>query len=571
VGSVIHDRYRIEKLLGKGGSGAVYLVQDQRVQGNLFALKEAIDPTEEERERFVFEGNLLKRLDHPALLHVYRAFDDRQLRRSYMLMDFVDGPNLEKTRLQQPEKRFALADTLQLMAPIFAAVTYLHGQQPPILHRDIKPANIIVHKDTLETVLIDLGIAKIYDDQQETRPSVYRGSPGYAAPEQYAHGTNPRTDVYGLAATCYALLAGVVPVDAFSRIIQLNNQSIDPLEPLDKIVPTLPEQVAHAIMRGLALDGDARFATIAEFWQGILEALPEDLAALPCVLAPLPPLLAKEPQASTISQQKEDAPQAGAMVEQAEEEPEPAETLAQAEEEPEFEDEEISQALEAAEARVTTVVYPAVALRERIAVAHSSRGRRPAAVLLLLSVLTLVVLAGSVVGTSFLARMQPHTTTKLVAVRNLTVQPTPTHPAMPTPRIVPTTPASPAVPASYPQLESLYQGQISDQFTSPPTNSTMGLTIRQAMDDARRIKGFFVVGMGLIGSGNFIGSVTEDGQVQFLVESHGSFLPLLFIGTIQSDGSIQGMYCSARQLAGSYQCDKSAGGYGTWLVGKNAA
>ncbi len=74
VGSIIRGRYQVEKLLGKGGFGAVYLVKDQRVRQNLFALKEVIDPNRRERERFTFEADLLKRVDHPSLPRVYRVF-----------------------------------------------------------------------------------------------------------------------------------------------------------------------------------------------------------------------------------------------------------------------------------------------------------------------------------------------------------------------------------------------------------------------------------------------------------------------------------------------------------------
>ena len=81
MGTVVGNRYTVEELLGKGGFGAVYLVRDQRVRGNLFALKEVIDADKKERLRFAFEGEVLKRLDHPALPRVYRVFDDEILLR----------------------------------------------------------------------------------------------------------------------------------------------------------------------------------------------------------------------------------------------------------------------------------------------------------------------------------------------------------------------------------------------------------------------------------------------------------------------------------------------------------
>src|SRR6266568_561268 len=118
IGTVIGDRYNVIALLGKGGFGAVYLVRDQRVRGNLFALKEMIDTSKKERARFATEGELLKRLDHPSLPRVYHSFEDQKSNRSYMLMDYIEGPNLEKLRRKQPQMGFPLEQVLTMMAPI---------------------------------------------------------------------------------------------------------------------------------------------------------------------------------------------------------------------------------------------------------------------------------------------------------------------------------------------------------------------------------------------------------------------------------------------------------------------
>jgi serine/threonine protein kinase len=184
-GTIIQNRYIVESLLGKGGFGAVYLVRDMRVRSNLFALKEVIDPGKQDRKRFLFEGELLKQLDHPALPRVYRLFEIDEEKRVYLLLDYVDGPNLEHLRQQQPEKRFQLSEVLHIMAPIMDAIAYLHNQQPPIMHRDIKPANIIVPEKGDEPVLVDFCIAKLYDPESTTA-AVRHASRGYGAPEQYS-------------------------------------------------------------------------------------------------------------------------------------------------------------------------------------------------------------------------------------------------------------------------------------------------------------------------------------------------------------------------------------------------
>lgn len=128
-------------------------------------------------------------------------------------MDYVAGPNLELLRLQQADKRFPLAQVVQIMGPIVGALAYLHTQKPPIIHRDVKPSNIIVPISGESAVLVDFGIAKEYD-QDSTTTAVRHCSPGYGAPEQYTSGTSAQTDIYGVAATLYTLLTGVIPIDA---------------------------------------------------------------------------------------------------------------------------------------------------------------------------------------------------------------------------------------------------------------------------------------------------------------------------------------------------------------------
>ncbi|HYB01757.1 MAG TPA: serine/threonine-protein kinase, partial [Ktedonobacteraceae bacterium] len=229
------ERYIIDRLLGKGGFGAVYLVRNRHASGQLFALKEVIDPNAIDRQRFIFEAELLKRLHHRALPRVYKVFEYEKLKRVYMLMDYIEGQNLDILLAEQPERRFSLPLVLAIMKPIVDALIYLHNQNPPIVHRDIKPANFIVSTRGGEAVLVDFGLEKEYIEDNTTT-IIRHGSPGYAAPEQYGSGTNLRTDIYGLGATFYTLLTGTVPVDAITRVTA--NRGIDPLVPAHLVVPS---------------------------------------------------------------------------------------------------------------------------------------------------------------------------------------------------------------------------------------------------------------------------------------------------------------------------------------------
>jgi serine/threonine protein kinase len=267
-GAVICGRYLVTDLIGTGGFSAVYLVRDQQREDSFFALKEVIATHKEAKELFNFECNLLARLVHPALPRVHRVFEDEEHHRLCMLMDYVEGPDLETLRQIQREKRFSLPVITDFLAPIADAIAYLHQQHPPIIHRDIKPANIIVPIAERKAILVDFGIAKAYDTQGTTS-AVRRGSPGYGAPENYSAGTNTRTDIYGLGATLYTLLTGDVPADAIDRMTQLSNDKPDPVKPASGLVTSIPLHVSTAIGRAMSINMMQRFATVQEFWQAL--------------------------------------------------------------------------------------------------------------------------------------------------------------------------------------------------------------------------------------------------------------------------------------------------------------
>jgi serine/threonine protein kinase len=263
------NRYLIEGVLGKGEFGAVYLVRERDKTHGLFALKEVINPNKGDRERFAFEGEVLKRLHHKALPRVHHVFENDKLKRAYLLMDYIEGLNLEDLRGEQPGKCLPLPLVLVLMAPIVDALMYLHKQDPPIVHRDVKPANIIVQIGGGEAMLADFGSAKEYVPGTGTTVLSHR-SPGYAAPEQYRTGTNPSTDIYGLGATLYALLSGSVPTDAPSRIVEFLSTGVDPLKPANLLNPAVPRAVAAALQRAMSIRIADRFETVEEFWQVLM-------------------------------------------------------------------------------------------------------------------------------------------------------------------------------------------------------------------------------------------------------------------------------------------------------------
>jgi serine/threonine protein kinase len=533
IGTIVRGRYRVEGLLGKGGFGAVYLVRDQRVRGNLFALKELVDTNKRERARFAFECAVLTRLDHPSLPRVYRVFEDDANNRAYMLMDYIEGPNLEVLRQKQPDKRFSLQEVLSIMSPIFNAVSYLHHQQPPIIHRDIKPANIIVPARNDQAVLVDFGIAKEYDPESTTT-AVRRCSPGFGAPEQYSRGTNTRTDMYGLGATIYALLTGVVPADAFYRMTTLGSHRVDPLEPVTNFVPSIPAHVAEAVQKAMSINAQERYASADEFWQALHTEPPVPAPPITPVVAARTPL-------------------------------------------PAIRNVEAVTTIPFNNNKLANQPIQHQTVTDRDIETPSERRSRKRMLIPIILLLLAILLGGSAVAALVIPALTNHPVTPNrgpsgIVHHKATVGPTATPTTPPTtvptvnptatptigPTAIPTT-VTPPPGQTYPGVAGTYYGQAHNTSANVSANISIQLQQNQA-----KISGYVTINAPLEGSGSIInGFVQSNNYIQFTVQGYAGNAPLLFTGTVAQNGTMQGQYCSINSAG---YCSASAGGQGTWSV-----
>lgn len=208
LGTVMQGRYKVSSILGQGGMGAVYLVEDQRLFDKKLALKELLDilPDPAARaqalQQFQQEAKLLSYLSHPNLPHISDYFHENG--RQYLVMEYVDGRTLEAI-LQKTAGFLPEAQIVEWAIQVCDALEYLHSETPPIIFRDLKPANIMLDKSK-RIKLIDFGIARFFRPGK-TKDTQAMGTPGYAAPEQYGTGqSDVRSDVYALGATLHYLL-----------------------------------------------------------------------------------------------------------------------------------------------------------------------------------------------------------------------------------------------------------------------------------------------------------------------------------------------------------------------------
>ena len=509
------DRYIIEGFLGMGGFGAVYLVRDRRVKQHLFALKEVIDPKKRDRERFIFEAEILKRLDHQALPHVYQVFEEGKLKRVYMLMDYIEGLDLEALRKEQPEQRISLPLVLTLMAPIVDALVYLHHQDPPIVHRDIKPENIIVPARGDGAVLVDFSIAKEYVEERTTTV-IRHGSPGYAALEQYGSGTTPQTDIYGLAATIYTLLTGSIPPDAITRAI--GRKGFDPLEPANLITPDVPWAIAMAIERAMSISSNDRFATVEEFWQELKVHFTQHQVDVPDrapLNTPHPLTVPAQAQAHMTStptslQRSESFPSA---------------------------------THNAGHARMSSTP---TSLQQQL---HPPRLRKYRPSLPIFLVLLLIVAIGS------LSYAMWHGSSSSAPQKATSAPATPQ--ARLTSAAVSPTSTLPRGAPKYPLLGASYAGTVVDLLAKEKTS----MVLTHIQQNQGSIQGYFQ-GLGFVGP--FKGTITPSGHLQFKVAVRAGESTLSFEGDIKVGGDIVGSF---EVLLGEGQ---PTGESGLWNVASNA-
>jgi serine/threonine protein kinase len=252
---VLKNRYRIIRLLGKGGMGAVHLAFDISLE-NEVAVKTNHSLGVESKEQFLREARLLATLRHPNLPRVIDHFVSGETQ--FLVMDYIPGIDLDTLVDEQGSQ--PLEKVIEWSKQIGSALSYLHKQDPPITHRDVKPANIKLTPEG-DLILVDFGLAKASEVSQATATGAAGYSPGYSPPEQYGAGhTGPHSDQYSLAATFYKLLTNQRPVEGIHRL--LNDAVLTSMRGLN---PSIPPYIQFAIEKAMSVQPQDRFASISDF------------------------------------------------------------------------------------------------------------------------------------------------------------------------------------------------------------------------------------------------------------------------------------------------------------------
>ncbi len=281
-GTTVNGRYRIERELGRGGIGVVYLARDQRLHDMPVVIKCLLDDSTQNAwlsRKFLQEAEALTRIHHPGVVRVIdrdRTADGR----SFFVMEFVKGASLRSAiRPAGLDLAFAAAIVREVGQALSAA------HQEGVLHRDLKPENIML--ETLSTgaqhaKLIDFGIAKVQDSQESasTELGTLAGSLLYMAPEQLLGApASVASDIYAFAAIAYELLTGRRPFnpDAPSQIAAIPRLMIMQRDgdviPPRQLRASVSEAAQAVVLRGLAFDPTARQADARQFGDDLAHAL----------------------------------------------------------------------------------------------------------------------------------------------------------------------------------------------------------------------------------------------------------------------------------------------------------
>src|SRR5262249_19672163 len=262
---VSYGEYEIERLLGKGSIGKVYLARHRRI-GRHVALK--IIRTEQrfddEADRVEFqhrlqrEAELCAALHHPNVVTLFEAgYEDDVI--AFLATEYVEGESLQ-ARLKKT-RPLPLDDALRISADVLRALAYAHSKG--VIHRDIKPGNILIATSG-EAKITDFGIARPVNSSLTSTNSLL-GTPNYMSPEQVkSSAITPRADLFAAGVVMYEMLTGIKPFSAaeISGILY-NVVNLDP-PPVDKLNPTVPRAVSKIVARLLTKAPQARYPGAAE-------------------------------------------------------------------------------------------------------------------------------------------------------------------------------------------------------------------------------------------------------------------------------------------------------------------
>jgi serine/threonine-protein kinase len=270
VGQLIDRKYRVERVLGEGGMGVVYVALD--VNSDQKVVIKSIRPEfanrGDFRERTIGEGRALAKIDHQNVVRFYSIINSPETNELYIVMQFIDGESLDVTleKANAVGQKLPITEVIRVFKQILDGVGAAHKEG--LIHRDLKPANVLVRAKDGVAKVMDFGIAKTEGAAKgPTQAGGIVGSLFYMAPEQIkgARDLDKRLDVYALGIVLYELVTGKVPFDGDTEYDIMSKHMSDAVPSVKAMRPDAPDWIDVVIQRATAKDRTQRFSTCDEF------------------------------------------------------------------------------------------------------------------------------------------------------------------------------------------------------------------------------------------------------------------------------------------------------------------
>ena len=275
IGSLLDGRYYIEKKLGQGGMGAVYLGRDRRLMDKAIVVKilrGEFEGNDWVVTKFLQEKEALTRARHPGIVGILDA-GELSNNKPYIVMEFIDGITLDQAIVPQGMDFKRVADLIKQIGSALAA-----AHDKGILHRDLKPQNIMLQPLSHagdQVRIIDFGIARVHDSLVSSNTMAGRfGTYVYMSPEQFrVEEITAASDIYAMGAIAYEMVTGRPPVQP-NDFANLGDMYTTGVQVLPRTLrPNLPEHAQKLIRKALALNPEDRFPSASEFGEALAESL----------------------------------------------------------------------------------------------------------------------------------------------------------------------------------------------------------------------------------------------------------------------------------------------------------
>src|SRR5256714_13106099 len=283
-GTTLDSRYSIEKQIGQGGVGVVYLARDQKLHNKPVVIKVLLEKSLQDSwvvQKFQQEKEALARVDHPGVVGI---LDTGELPdgKPYLVMQYIDGVTL---RSQIKPEGMSLERAAEIIRQTGRALSAAHDRG--IFHRDLKPENIMLQtfgSGEEQVKIIDFGIAKLKDSvvAPSTMTGATAGTVAYMAPEQLTgRPVSAATDIFAMGAIAYELVTGRKPFNPETgfELLEMQRSGVR-VKPTD-LRPSLSEAASDLILRALSFDAQRRFASARELGDGLARALAEQTSEVP--------------------------------------------------------------------------------------------------------------------------------------------------------------------------------------------------------------------------------------------------------------------------------------------------